>query len=193
MGIQRIGIFGGTFDPVHRGHILVARAAMEEAELDRLFFIPAARSPFKESSIPSSGADRLRWLRLALSGQPCYEVDSSEIKRGGVSFAIDTVLTYQQRFSNAQLCYLIGADHVEKLPLWRESRKLAESLEFIVVPRPGEKQIPFPEPFQGSYLSGFPCQISASVIRERVRLGESIKDLVPSFVEEDIVNRRIYR
>ena len=140
MGKQRIGLFGGTFDPVHRGHILVAQAAMEEARLDRLFFIPAARSPFKEASTPSSGADRLRWLRLALSGHPRYEVDSSEIQRGGVSFAIDTVRAYQNCFPDAQLCYLIGADHVEKLPLWRESQNLAESLEFLVVPRPGEKK-----------------------------------------------------
>ena len=193
MGKQRIGLFGGTFDPVHRGHILVAQAAMEEAHLDRLFFIPAAQSPFKEASIPSSGVDRLRWLRLALSGHSRYEVDPSEIQRGGVSFAIDTVRAYQVHFPDAQLCYLIGADHVEKLPLWRKSQNLAESLEFLVVPRPGEKEVPFPASFQGSYLSGFPCQISASIIRDRVRQGESIKDLVPSFVEEDIVNRRIYR
>ncbi len=193
MGKQRIGLFGGTFDPVHRGHLLVAQAAMEEARLDRLFFVPAARSPFKESSAPSSGGDRLRWLRLALSGCSQYEVDSSEIQRGGVSFAIDTVKTYQLRFPDAQLFYLIGADHVEKLPLWRESPILAESLEFLVVPRPGEREVPFPEPFQGSYLSGFPCHISASLIRERVRQGASINDLVSSFVEEDIVNRRIYR
>lgn len=192
MGKQRIGLFGGTFDPVHLGHALVAQAAMEEARLDRLFFVPAARSPFKEALTPSSGADRLRWLRLTLSGHSRYEVDTSEIERGGVSFAIETVKAYQTFFPGAQLYYLIGADHVEKLPLWREGQQLAESLHFLVVPRPGEREISFPEPFQGSYLAGFPCQISASLIRNRVRQGLSIKDLVPSFVEEDIVNRQIY-
>ncbi|MBT5928259.1 MAG: nicotinate (nicotinamide) nucleotide adenylyltransferase [Verrucomicrobia bacterium] len=190
---RRIGLFGGTFDPVHSGHFLVAQAAMEEAQLDRLFFIPAARSPFKESSIPSSGEDRLKWLRLSLSGQSRFEVDSSEVQRGGVSFAIDTVRSYQSRFPDAQLCYLIGADHIEKLLLWREAVTLAESLEFLVVPRPGEKKASLPEPFKGSYLSGFPCQISASMIRERVRMALPISGLVSSFVEEDIVNRRIYR
>ena len=85
---HRIGLFGGTFDPVHRGHLLMATAAMEEARLDRLFFIPDARSPFKESMKPSSGKDRVRWLRLALAGNPCFEIDERELKRGGVSYAL---------------------------------------------------------------------------------------------------------
>ncbi len=193
MAYKRIGLFGGTFDPIHLGHLLVAQAAMEEAGLDRLFFIPAARSPFKEASQPSSGADRLRWLRLSLCGIPEYEVDELEVLRGGISYAVDTVISYTERFPAAQLCYLIGADHVAKLPLWREAEKLASAVEFLVVPRPGEKETPFPEPFKGKYLSGFPCQISASAIRERVRNKLSISGLVSSFVEEDIVNRRIYR
>ena len=190
---KRIGLFGGTFDPIHQGHFLVAQAAMEEAKLDRLYFIPAARSPFKESSVPSSGIDRLRWLRLSLSGCSQFEVDDREIRRGGVSFAIDTVTSYQSRYPAVQLCYLIGADHIESLHLWREAEKLAETLEFLVVPRPGEKESHLPSPFKGSFLSGFPCQISASSVRDRARVGLSISGLVSSFVQEDIVNRRIYR
>ncbi len=151
MPLHRIGLFGGTFDPVHRGHLLVARAAMEEASLDRLFFIPAARSPFKESQQPSAGTDRVRWLRLALAGESCYEIDERELERGGISYAIDTVHAYQQQFPEAQLCYLIGADHLEKLHQWRDAAKLADALEFLVVPRPGEIEKAVPSPFRGAF------------------------------------------
>lgn len=193
MTSPRIGLFGGTFDPIHQGHLLVAQAAMEEASLDRLCFIPAARSPFKEATEPSSGSDRVRWLRLALAGQSRYEVDESELTRGGVSYAVDTVRLYQSRFPDARLFYLIGADHIETLHLWREAEWLAQHVEFLVVPRPGEAPTVMNAPFRGACLSGFPCQIAASVIRERVRDGKPVTGLVPAFVEEDIVNRGIYR
>lgn len=189
---QRIGLFGGTFDPVHRGHLLMAMAAMEEAQLDRLFFIPAARSPFKESMKPSSGTDRVRWLRLSLAGKSWFEIDERELKRGGISYAIDTVNAYQHQYPDAQLCYLIGADHLEKLHQWRDASKLAAALEFLIVPRPGEPKNAIPAPFKGAFLSGFQCSIASSMIRERVRSGKSIGELVPSFVEQDIVNRGIY-
>src|SRR4249920_2716230 len=96
--MQRIGLFGGSFDPVHLGHLLVAQAAREELGLDRLFFIPAAQSPFKPESKPSTGTERLRLLRLALAGKTWCELDPQEVDRGGVSFTIDTVRDYARRF-----------------------------------------------------------------------------------------------
>src|SRR5512140_1257104 len=95
--MQRIGLFGGSFDPVHLGHLLVAQAAREELALDRLFFIPAAQSPFKPDARPSLAPVRLRLLRLALAGQTSCEVDEQEINRGGVSYTIDTVRDYARR------------------------------------------------------------------------------------------------
>jgi len=89
--MQRIGIYGGSFDPVHLGHLLVAQAAVEEVGLERLFFVPAAQSPFKPESHPAPAAERLRLLRLALAGKSNYEIDEQEIKRGGISYTIDTV------------------------------------------------------------------------------------------------------
>src|SRR6266550_1455006 len=94
---QQIGLFGGSFDPVHNGHLLVAQAACEELALSRLFFIPATQSPFKPGSNPAPAAQRLRLLRLALAGQTSFEIDEQEIKRGGISYTIDTVRTYAQR------------------------------------------------------------------------------------------------
>ena len=107
---MKIGLFGGSFDPVHLGHLLAARAAREEAGLDRLFFIPAAQSPFKPDAQPAPASERLRLLRLALAGDTTAEVDDQEIRRGGPSYTIDTVRNYAANYPGAELFYLIGAD-----------------------------------------------------------------------------------
>jgi nicotinate-nucleotide adenylyltransferase len=184
--VQRIGLYGGSFDPVHLGHLLVAQAAREELDLDRLFFIPAAQSPFKPDSQPTSGAVRTRLLRLALAGKAWCEIDDQELRRGGVSYTIETVRDYHRRFPGAEIYYLIGGDHVLKLPSWREAEELARLAEFVVVPRPGQAEIPFPKPFHGRALKGFPLGVSASQIRERIKAGQPIEHLVPAAVAEAI-------
>ena len=190
---MKTGLFGGSFDPVHLGHLLVAQAAREELGLDRMFFIPAAQSPFKPDSKPISGADRLRLLRLALAGKTWCEIDEQEIHRGGVSYTIDTVRDYTRRFPEAQIFYLVGADNVAKLPLWREAEELARRAEFLVVPRPGETETPLPAPFRGRALKGFPLGVSSSQIRARIRTGQSIEDLVPAAVAEAIRGAGLYQ
>ena len=190
--MQRIGLFGGSFDPVHLGHLLVAQAAREELQLDRLFFIPAAQSPFKPDSKPTSSADRLRLLRLALAGKTWCDIDEQELQRGGVSYTINTLRDYHQRFPEAKLYYLIGGDHVQKLPSWREAEELARLADFVVVPRPGQVEIPFPAPFHGRALKGFPLGVSSSQIRARVKAGEPIDHLVPATVAEAIRSAGLY-
>jgi nicotinate-nucleotide adenylyltransferase len=191
--VQRIGLFGGSFDPVHLGHLLVAQAAREELELERLFFIPAAQSPFKPDSEPISSAGRLRLLRLALAGKTWCEIDEQELQRGGVSYTINTLRDYHQRFPEAKLFYLIGGDHVQKLPFWRDAEELARLAEFVVVPRPGQAEIPFPKPFHGRALKGFPLGVSSSQIRARVKVGEPIDHLVPATVAEAIRSLGLYQ
>src|SRR4051812_13122335 len=139
---MKIGLFGGSFDPVHLGHLLVAQAAREELELARLFFIPAAQLPFKPDSKPAAPHERLRLLRLALAGKTWCEIDEQELQRGGVSYTIDTVREIARRFPQAQIFYLIGADHVASLPKWREAVELAKLAEFVVIPRPGQSDVP---------------------------------------------------
>jgi nicotinate-nucleotide adenylyltransferase len=190
--VQKIGLFGGSFDPVHIGHLLVAQAAREELELDRLFFIPAAQSPFKPDSKPTSDAARLRLLRLALAGKTWCEIDEQELQRGGISYTINTLRDCHRRFPDAKLFYLIGGDHVEKLPSWRDPEELATLAEFIVVPRPGQVESPFPQPFHGRALKGFPLGVSSSQIRERVQGGEPIDHLVPATVAEAIRDAKLY-
>src|ERR1051325_3826034 len=190
--MQRIGLFGGSFDPVHLGHLLVAQAAREELELARLFFIPAAQSPIKPESRPSAAKERLRLLRLALAGKEWCEVDEQEINRGGVSYTIDTVRDYARRFPQAQLFYLIGGDHVTQLPKWREAEELARLLEFVVIPRPGGGEAQLPAPFRGRTLKGFPLGVSSSQIRDRVKAGLPVDLLVPQGVAEAIRGNRLY-
>ena len=189
----RLGLYGGSFDPLHRGHLLVAQAALEELALDRLFFIPAAQSPFKPGSRPAPDAARLRMLRRSLAGQSRTEVHCDELTRGGVSYSIDTVNAFQARNPGAELFWLIGADHVPTLPQWREALALAEALTFVVIPRPGQPQATLPPPWRLRHLRGWPLGVSSSEIRERVRRGLAIDHLVPAGTADVIASEGIYR
>ena len=190
--MNRIGLFGGSFDPVHVGHLLVAQAACEEFKLDRLFFIPAAQSPLKPERNPAAAELRLRMLRLALAGENKYEVDDQEIRRGGPSYTIDTVRAYRKRHPEAALFYIIGADHVPLLPKWRSADELAAIVEFLVVPRPGDAPVSAKPPFRVQSLIGTPFAVSSSQIRARVKAGQSIQHLVPAAVGETIRNSGLY-
>jgi nicotinate-nucleotide adenylyltransferase len=190
--MERIGLFGGSFNPVHLGHLLVARAALEELQLARLVFIPAAQSPFKPGAQLAPAPQRVQLLRLALAGETRCSVDELELERGGVSYSIDTVREYVRRFPHAQLWYLIGADHVRFLSKWREADELAQLIEFAVIPRPGEGSVALPPPFKGSCLRGWPLALSASEIRHRIRSGRPIAGLVPNAVAEAIRNNGLY-
>ncbi len=201
---MKLGLFGGSFDPVHLGHLLVAQAAIEELGLDRLFFIPAAQSPFKPESKPAPAAIRLQLLRLALAGQTNCEIDDQEIRRGGVSYTIETLRDYAKRFPRAELFYLIGADNAAELNEWREAGELAKLAEFVALPRPvwssgfsrtepPEDGTPnFPPPFRGRRLKGFPLAVSSSEIRARVKSGRPMEPLVPPPVAEAIRAARLY-
>jgi len=189
---MKLGIYGGSFDPVHVGHLLVAQAAIEELGLDRLFFIPAAQSPFKPENKPAPDAVRLQLLRLALAGKTNCEVDDQEIRRGGTSYTIETLRDYAKRFPGAELFYLIGADNAAKLNEWREAGELAKLAEFVAVPRPGGAVPVFPPPFRGRMLKGFPLGVSSSQIRARVKARLPIDHLVSPFVAEAVRNQQLY-
>jgi nicotinate-nucleotide adenylyltransferase len=189
---MKIGLFGGSFDPVHLGHLLVAQAAVEELGLDRLFFIPAAQSPFKSENKIAPAESRLKLLRLALAGKTNCEIDEQEIRRGGISYSIETLRDYAKRFPGAELFYLIGADNISKLNEWCEAGELAKLAEFVAVPRPGELAAQFPKPFRGRFLNGFPSEISSSQIRARVKANFPVENLVPPFVAHALHASKLY-
>jgi nicotinate-nucleotide adenylyltransferase len=188
----RLGLFGGSFDPVHLGHLLVAQAAQEDLGLERVLFIPAARSPFKPASSPAPAPRRLQLLRLALAGRPTWHVDDQEVRREGVSFSIETARAVAAQYPHAELFWLIGADHVPSLPQWREAEALARLVRFVVISRPGQPPATLPAPFRLRALRGIPLGVSSSEIRARVRAGQPIDLLVPGPVAEAIRNNRLY-
>ena len=190
--MERIGLFGGSFNPVHLGHLLVAQAAREELGLSRIWFVPAAQSPFKPGRVLAPAERRFQLLRLALAGQTACEIDDQEIRRGGVSYTIDTVRSFARRFPGAEFSYLIGTDHVAQLRKWREADELAALVEFVVIPRPGQAPTPLAPPFRGRILHGIPLGVSSSQIRERIRAGLPIDLLVGPAVAEAIRNNRLY-
>ncbi len=189
---MKLGLFGGSFDPVHLGHLLVAQAAVEELGLDKLFFIPAAQSPFKPENQPAPAGVRLQLLRLALAGRTNCDIDEQEIRRGGISYTVDTLHDYAKKFPAAKIFYLLGADNVAKLNEWREPAELAQRAEFIAIPRPGGAPAVFPPMFRGRTLKGFPFDVSSSQIRTRIKAGLPVENLLPPFVAEAIHAAKLY-
>lgn len=189
---ERIGLYGGSFDPVHCAHLLVAQAAQEELGLDRVIFIPAAQSPFKTAA-PAAPADtRLRFLKLALAERPGWIIDDQEIRRGAPSYSIDTVRSYAAQSPHASLFYLIGLDHVGQLTKWREADTLARMTDFVVIPRPGQAPVAVPDAFRLHWLRGFPFALSSSEVRARAAARKPIDLLVPSEVAKIIQTEHTY-
>lgn len=186
----RIGVFGGTFDPVHAGHLLIARFALEKLRLDRVIFVPCALSPHKLARHPVSGLERTRLLRAALRGLPGMEVSTVELERKPPSFSIDTATHFSRLHPKARLFWIMGSDQWEALPKWKDYRALARLVEFAVFPRPEL-------PRQGRGIRFLPLglrfDISASMIRDRLRRGLPVRGMLPEAVERQIARKGLYQ
>ena len=200
---MKIGIFGGTFNPVHLGHILAVQSVREACGLDCVLFVPAAVSPFKVGVDCASAEDRLEMVRLATGDDPAAEACDVDIARGGVSFAIDTVREIQKANPGATLYFIVGADCASGLYHWYEAEALLEECVLTVMTRPGSQlprddaewrlPPPWPERLRAQSVEGRMCDISSSEIRSRVASGRSIRNLVPRAVEDYILSRGLYR
>jgi nicotinate-nucleotide adenylyltransferase len=185
--LMRIALYGGTFDPIHHGHLILAREARELLSLDRVLFVPAAQSPFKPGVQSAPAATRLAMIQAATAGEEGLGVDDTEIARGGTSYTIDTVLDVRSRFPGCELFWFIGQDHVRELSKWHRYEELRTLAQFVVFTRHGGAEPP----------AGFPLitrhvDISATDIRTRVARGLSIRYLVPEAVHLLIVQHRLY-
>jgi nicotinate-nucleotide adenylyltransferase len=212
---MKIGLFGGTFDPIHWGHLRSAEEVREAFRLDRIIFIPTSIQPLK-SDAASAAAERLAMVRLATADNPAFSVSDIEVKRPGKSFTIDTLRDFAARRPKASIYFIIGLDAFRDIGRWKDVKALFELAHFIVTSRPGSgnqfgsaaipvaarKSFCYDRPRDAfRHASGTRLHflrltyiaISASEIRSRVRAGKSIRYLVPEKVERYIKRRGLYR
>lgn len=199
---RRVGLLGGTFDPPHFGHLVLAMIAAERLDLDRVLFIPAGEPPHKRERPVSGATDRLLMTRLAIAGDPCFELSPLEVERPGISYTIDTVEQLAETYGDeVQLFLVMAVDSFTQIETWREPDRLLQLTEWVVGPRPGWPMPPretLVERFGDRHVrihivSGPGLAISSSELRARVAEGRSIRYLVPRAVEEHVTARGLYR
>ena len=199
----RIGLFGGTFNPVHSGHLIAAQSALEAFDLSRVLFIPCAQPPHKEPAMLADATHRAAMLEHALEGDLRFEVCDVEVRRGGVSYAVDTVAALREAYPDAELAFIIGSDTLLELHAWRDVYTLLRLCRFVTLGRPGFDRArlradalrldpPWPERLLADYAEGRLVNISSSDVRHRVAEGMSIRYLVPQAVEMYIAEHRLY-
>ena len=198
---RAIGILGGTFNPIHVGHLLMAQDALEQMRLERVIFIPSATPPHKMVDKLASARDRLQMIKFGIRGNNRFEVDDIEIIRGGKSYSVDTLIQLKRRYPQADFLFIIGADSLRELHLWREVKRLVTLCTFVTVPRPGFEAKPVIDPrldratrrrLRQHVLRGHACDIASRDIRARLSSGRSIRYLVPEAVRLYIARRRLY-
>ena len=191
MNVRRIGILGGTFNPVHYGHLLFAEWCCESLNLDKVIFIPAYIAPHKK--IGENNADyRYKMLKIACKGNPRFEVSDIEIKERRVSYSVHTLRKLKRRYGKGiKLFFLIGADSLNILDTWKDIETALRLARFVAVNRPG---FPIKRDKAGiTYLRMPQTGISSSLVRERVRSRKSVRYLVPDGVREFIASHEVYR
>ena len=188
-------IFGGTFDPIHTAHMILAEWAADFLGGGGVLFVPAARPPHKSDRTLSPAEDREAMVRLAVEGNRRFALSRVEFEREGSSFAIDTIRQIRESASGKRPVYMIGGDSLVDLPGWKDPDAILEEAEVVVVPRPGFDLDSISPGLRGRvrFLPAPLLEISATMIRERVRRGESIRYMVPDRVREYIEARGLYR
>lgn len=199
--IKSLGILGGTFDPVHYGHLLAGEWAREVYHLDQLIFIPSARPPHKDLSGVLDSEHRYRMVELAVQDNPGFSVSKLELERPGLSYTVDTVRYYLQAYPGIHIYFIIGADALQLMYTWKDVEQLVDLCRFIVVTRPGyelDRNDPALQTLPASLWTGLTLlsipglEISSSDIRQRVNAGHSIRYLLPPKVEKYIEEHHLY-
>jgi len=191
----KIGFLGGSFDPVHFGHLLAAQDAYEQYQLDRLVLVPAAQAPLKPNDVQSSTKDRLAMLQAAVGWDKRFEISDLELRRGGVSYTIDSARHFRKIHPQDDLYWIIGGDQLPNLHLWKDIRELAQLVEFIFLERPGFP-VKTPPDIPGLRLhrcNGHLVAISSTELRERTRQNLSLDYFVPHKAIVYIKEHALYR
>ncbi len=201
---QRIGIFGGSFDPIHLGHLWIAEACREQCRLDQILFIPAATSPLKPDGPQAANDKRLMMVQLAISGHPNFHADSRELDRQGTSYTIDTIRSLQQERPDVDWFLIMGTDAANSLDQWKSPAELLALVTLIIVRRAGESEIDWSllERLGGTetvlrsqhhQVTSALIELSSGELRERVKQGRSIRYRVPRSVEAFIEAEKLYK
>jgi nicotinate-nucleotide adenylyltransferase len=188
--MRAIGLLGGSFDPVHHGHLIVAQVAAEALELDELRFMPAREQPFKRGRHAAAAADRAAMLELAVAGVPGFAVERAELERPGPSYSVDTLEALRAREPEAAFTLLLGADAAQELEAWHRAAELPRLARIAVFARPGT---PIPaSPLIAATVAVPAVEISATDLRRRVRTGRPIRYWVPDAVADYVARHRLY-
>jgi len=188
--VRSIGLLGGSFDPVHHGHLIAGRVAAESLGLDELRFVPAREQPFKLGRHVAPPADRVAMLELAIAGTPGFTIERIELERPGPSYTVDTLLALRAREPEARLTLLLGADAAAELDAWHRAAELPRLARIAMFTRPGT---PVPvSPLIAAAVTVPAVEISATEIRRRVRTGRPIRYWVPDAVAEYVARHRLY-
>jgi nicotinate-nucleotide adenylyltransferase len=191
----KIGFLGGSFDPVHFGHLMAAQDAYEQHKLDRLILVPAAQAPLKPNDVQSTSEQRLAMLRSAVEWDRRFEISDVELKRGGVSYTVDSARYFRKLYPHDELYWVIGGDQLPKLHLWKEIEELVKLVEFIFLERPGYPVRAHPE-IPGLRLhrcDGHLLAINSTELRERTRRNLSLDYFVPHKAIVYIKEKSLYQ
>ena len=190
--MPKVGIFGGTFDPIHLGHLITAQSVKEIRNLEKIIFIPAFISPHKSDVITSSAEDRLNMIKLAIEGIPFFDYSDLEIKKGGVSFTIETLKVLKKQYD--ELEFIIGYDNIFTFNTWKDPDEILKLTTLIVLKRKSSHPPQFEDKYyhQAVFVQTRGIEISATDIRERVKNKMPINFLVPSKVMDYIYEHKLY-
>ena len=195
--MKKIGLLGGTFDPVHNGHLIISEYLREELSLDEIWFIPARIHALKKNQNISPAQIRLEMLQLAIADNPCFKINDIELQKDSVSYTVDTLRALEEKYRNLEpdFYFLIGMDNVNDLPRWKNPEEILSRCQMVAFGRPGFK----PDESAERYLSSIQfihvplLEISSTLIRNRVKNGFSIRYLVPDPVLRYIQENKLYR
>lgn len=191
MQAKRIGLFGGSFDPVHYGHLALAETAQRVLGLDTVHFIPLSRSPSPRKSLPvADGRQRLEMLRLAIARQEHFAVMDVELRRDGPSYTLDTIRAAAKAYPGAALFFLVGGDRAASVSHWRGISEMRELCRFAAITRAGADDAPIPDWMERVAMP--PIELSSTMVREHIRAGGVIESLIPSAVIAHIRKEGLY-
>ncbi len=192
---MNLGIFGGSFNPIHLGHLIVVETVRDQLHLDKILFVPSANPPHKQDLALAPAADRLEMARLATKENPAFEVSSLEVERSGTSYSIDTITALAELYPRASLSLIIGGDNFIEFGTWKSPGEILAKADLIVMSRPGFTMPEQKSDFARSarFVLVPAIGLSGSEIRRRVKTGRSIRYMVPRPVEEYIRVKGLYR